>query len=35
MTISSMVDYLQLELVRMAAESDELKLGADYPGRLV
>ncbi len=34
MTIPSMVDYLHLELVR-AAEGDELKLGADYPGQLV
>lgn len=33
MTIPSMVDYLHLELVR-AAEGDELKLGADYPGQL-
>ena len=35
MTIPSMVDYLHLELVRTAAEGDELKLGADYPGQLV
>lgn len=35
MTIPSMVDYLHLELVRTAAEGDELKLGADYPGPLV
>jgi len=35
MTISSMVDYLHLELVSTAAEGDELKLGADYPGQLV
>ena len=34
-TIPSMVDYLHLELVRAAAEGDELKLGADYPGQLV
>ena len=34
MTISSMMDYLHLELVR-AAGDDELKLGADYPGQLV
>jgi hypothetical protein len=34
-TISSMADYLHLELVRTAAEGDELKLGADYPGQLV
>lgn len=33
MTIPSMVDYLHLELVR-AAEGDEFKLGADYPGQL-
>jgi hypothetical protein len=33
-TISSMSDYLHLELVRIAAEGDELKLGADYPGQL-
>jgi hypothetical protein len=33
LTIPSMVDYLHLELVR-AAEGDEAKLGADYPGRL-
>jgi hypothetical protein len=31
-TMSSMVDYLHVELVRIAAEGDELKLGADYPG---
>ena len=30
-TISSMADYLHLELVRTAAGGDELKLGADYP----
>ncbi|MBV8552715.1 MAG: hypothetical protein JOY54_15565 [Acidobacteriaceae bacterium] len=35
MTIPSMVDYLHLELVRTAAEGDEHKLGADYPGQLV
>ncbi|HZQ51523.1 MAG TPA: hypothetical protein VFB14_04955 [Bryobacteraceae bacterium] len=35
MTVPSMVDYLHLELVRTAAEGDELKLGADYPGPLV
>jgi len=34
MTTPSMVDYLHLELVRTAAEGDELKLGADYPGQL-
>jgi hypothetical protein len=31
-TMSSMVDYLHVELVRSAAEGDELKLGGDYPG---
>lgn len=35
MTIASMVDYLHLELVNVAAEGDERKLGADYPGHLV
>ena len=35
MTIPSMVDYLHLELVRTAAEGDEIKLGADYPGQMV
>ena len=35
MTIPYMVDYLHLELIRVAAEGDELKLGADYPGQLV
>jgi hypothetical protein len=35
MTVPSMVDYLHLELVCTAAEGDELKLGADYPGPLV
>lgn len=35
MTISSMVDYLHLELVNTAAEGDEVKLGAEYPGQLV
>jgi hypothetical protein len=35
MTIPTMVDYLHLELVRVAAEGDERKLGADYPGQLV
>ena len=35
MTVPSMVDYLHLELVRTAAEGDEWKLGADYPGPLV
>ena len=35
LTIPSMVDYLHLELVHTAAEGDEKKLGADYPGQLV
>lgn len=35
MTISSMVDYLHLELVQTAVQGDERKLGADYPGQLV
>jgi hypothetical protein len=35
MTISSMVDYLHLELLQVAADGDEKKLGADYPGHLV
>ena len=35
MTVPSMVDYLHLELVRITAEGDESKLGADYPGPLV
>lgn len=35
MTIPSMVDYLHLELVGTAAEGNEVKLGADYPGQLV
>jgi hypothetical protein len=35
LTIPTMVDYLHLELARTAAEGDELKLGADYPGPLV
>ncbi len=35
MTIPSMVDYLHLEVVRTAAEGDELKLGAEYPGQLL
>jgi hypothetical protein len=34
MTIPSMIDYLHLELVRSAAEGDDLKLGAEYPGPL-
>lgn len=35
MVIPSMVDYLHLELVRAAAEGDEKRLGADYPGQLI
>jgi hypothetical protein len=35
MTGPSMADYLHLELVRTAAEGEESKLGADYPGQLV
>lgn len=35
MTIPYMVDYLHLELVNTAAEGDEMKLGAEYPGQLV
>jgi hypothetical protein len=35
MLIPSMVDYLHLELVRAAAEGDEKRLGADYPGQLI
>jgi hypothetical protein len=35
LTIPSMIDYLHLELVHTAAEGDEKKLGADYPGQLV
>lgn len=35
LTISSMADYLHLELVQTAAEGDEKKLGADYPGTMV
>lgn len=35
MKIPSMIDYLHLELVQTAAEGDERKLGADYPGQLV
>ncbi len=31
----SMVDYLHLELVSVAAEGDESKLGTDYPGPLL
>jgi hypothetical protein len=35
MSIPSMVDYLHIELVHTAAEGDESKLGAEYPGPLV
>jgi hypothetical protein len=35
MTVPSMVDYLHLELVQTAAEGDEQKMGADYPGQLL
>ena len=35
MTVPSMVDYLHLELVRTAAQGNELKLGVDYPGPLL
>jgi hypothetical protein len=35
MSQPSMVDYLHLELVRVAAGGDEQKLGAEYPGPLV
>jgi len=35
MIISSMVDYLHIELVRTAAGGDEQQLGAEYPGQLV
>jgi hypothetical protein len=34
MIVPSMVDYLHLELIQTAAQGDEEKLGADYPGRL-
>ncbi len=34
MTVPYMVDYLHLELIQTAAQGDERKLGADYPGRL-
>jgi len=34
MTVPYMVDYLHLELIQNAAQGDERKLGADYPGRL-
>jgi hypothetical protein len=35
LTIPSMVDYLHLELVHSAAEGDEAKMGAEYPGQLL
>jgi hypothetical protein len=35
MTVPSMVDYLHLELIQTAAQGNEQKLGADYPGRLL
>src|SRR4051812_14534442 len=35
MKVPSMVDYLHMELVRGAAEGDERRLGADYPGQLI
>ena len=35
MAVPSMVDYLHLELIQTAAEENELKLGAEYPGQLV
>jgi hypothetical protein len=35
MVIPSMVDYLHMELVRTAAEGEERRLGADYPGQLI
>jgi hypothetical protein len=35
MLIPSMVDYLHMELVRVAAEGDEKRLGAEYPGQLI
>ena len=34
MTNPQMTDYLHLELVKIAGEGDEQKLGADYPGQL-
>jgi hypothetical protein len=34
MTISTMVDYLHLELVGSLAHGDEFLLGADYPGQM-
>ncbi len=35
MDVPTMVDYLHLELIHTAAEGDENKLGADYPGQLL
>ncbi len=35
MKVPSMVDYLHLELIQTAAQGNEQKLGADYPGRLL
>ena len=35
MTTPTIVDYLHLELVGTLAESDETRLGADYPGQMV
>jgi hypothetical protein len=35
MVIPSMMDYLHMELVRVAVEGDEKRLGADYPGQLI
>jgi hypothetical protein len=35
MTDQQMTDYLHLELIHTAADGDERKLGADYPGALV
>ena len=35
MTDPQMTDYLHLELMHIAADGDEGKLGADYPGALV
>jgi hypothetical protein len=34
MTTPTMVDYLHLELVKTAADGDESKMGAEYPGPL-
>lgn len=34
MTTPNIVDYLHLELVGTLAESDETRLGADYPGQM-